>query len=84
MNYLDEAVDMAVDVLYGVTVPKTLTDIYIAIAHRHDVSVQKVETAIRHSVMKINEKSEIQFTPMLYIYYTALMIKTQRNLVNKT
>lgn len=81
MTYLGEAVVMAVDALYGMAVPKTLTDICIAIARRHDVSVQRVETAIRHSVMKINEKSDIHYTPMLYIYCAALEIKTQRNLV---
>ena len=47
MTYLDEAVEIGVQMVSGLLTPASLTDIYVMIARKHEIPPQKVESSIR-------------------------------------
>lgn len=50
MTYLDEAVEIGVQMVSGLLTPASLTDIYVMIARKNEIPPQKVESSIRRWV----------------------------------
>lgn len=81
MTYLDEAIQIAVDMLNRLLAPASLTDIYIMIARKHGISPQKVETSIRSAVSEASKRMGVHFTPAKYIYAIALGEKYRKKMM---
>ena len=63
MTYLDEAVEIGVQMVSGLLTPASLTDIYVMIARKHEIPPQKVESSIRSAICEINKEMGMHFTP---------------------
>lgn len=74
MTYLDEAVEIGVQMVSGLLTPASLTDIYVMIARKHEIPPQKVESSIRSAM-------GMHFTPMTYIHIVALGEKYRKRMM---
>lgn len=81
MTYLDEAIQIVVNMLNGLLAATSLTDICIMIARKHGIPPQKVETSIRSAVSEISERIGVHFTPVTYIYAAALGEKYRKKMM---
>lgn len=81
MTYLDEAVEIGVQMVSGLLIPASLTDIYVMIARKHEIPPQKVESSIRSAICEINKEMGMHFTPMTYIHIVALGEKYRKKMM---